>query len=301
MDDRSFDEITRRLAVGQVDAPTWSGGTRRAVLGRLAGGALTGLLSVLGQDEANAKRAKKKSALTTEARKGNGGNGNKDKKGNGDKGKKGDGDKGKKGDGNGDQLVAPSPPPPPSDGAGPLPPPGDRAPAPRTGDRAPAPGTDAFICPPGAGTSTCGQTPIFCTGPAPTQSCAAYPTTAGECACASGGPGSGRQRCVDNTACMGQATCLPGDPVTGAPTGGHCGGAGSYACNPANNDPNTGVNPDCAFLTTCTGGFCGGQECLTDADCQTEGLGDVCISAAAYCPGGVLHTTGNFCKRFCSV
>jgi hypothetical protein len=157
-----------------------------------------------------------------------------------------------------------------------------------------------FACPPGAGTSMCGQTPVFCTGPAPPNSCAAYQTTEGACACASGGPGPGRLPCVDDTVCMGQATCLPGDPVTGGPEGGHCGGASAYPCVVANNDPTTGVNPDCAFLATCSEGFCGGQACLTSADCQGRGQGDVCVSAAAFCPAGFPHTSGNFCKRFCS-
>jgi hypothetical protein len=162
-----------------------------------------------------------------------------------------------------------------------------------------------FICPPGGGTSMCAQTPIWCldqSGQPTVGTCAAHPTTGGTCACTRG-PGEVRLPCTEENAavvCAGAATCLPGDPVTGAPTGGHCGTASSVACNPANNDPTTGINPDCAFLATCSEGFCGGQACGNDADC---GAGQVCISGAAFNGpiAGPCINVGNRCAPLCTV
>ncbi len=109
----------------------------------------------------------------------------------------------------------------------------------------------------------CGASIITCGG---NPNCWAMPTTSGCCACA-GSPGLSRQPCAGNQDCEGAAQCNLFGPFSGT-----CNGDRNLPCR---------EDADCASLLLCTNGACGGQICLTDADCVAAlGAGTVCISGA---------------------
>jgi hypothetical protein len=154
-----------------------------------------------------------------------------------------------------------------------------------------------FTCAAGAGISRCNQTPIWCLDPSgqpAVGTCAAHQKTDGTCACTIG-PGAPAQACVGDASCTALTACLPGDPSGGS--GGHCAGSSSTPCSPPDFQPG---NPACAFLATCSEGFCGGQACGNDADC---GAGQVCISGAVFnVPNDqACVNAGNRCAPLCSV
>ena len=165
-----------------------------------------------------------------------------------------------------------------------------------------------FVCPAGQGISICGLTPVFCEGAAVPNSCAAYTLAEGGCACASGSPPQGRPVCTEETAavvCGRAATCVEGSPSGEIGLGkGRCNESGTTPC--AYDPAIIGAHPDCAFLAECIGGFCGGQECSTNAHC---GNGEVCISGTVFLPsdspccppGAPCPSNANFCQRLCTV
>lgn len=121
----------------------------------------------------------------------------------------------------------------------------------------------------GANILTCGSNP----------NCWAMPTTGGCCACA-GSPGRARQACTGNQDCELAAQCNP--------SGRTCIGNQELPCR---------SDADCASLLVCRNGACGGQICLTDADCA-EALGpeSVCISGADLpCTAGGANVCWTLC------
>jgi hypothetical protein len=111
-----------------------------------------------------------------------------------------------------------------------------------------------------APTTECGPTIVTCFGH---PNCWALPTTSGCCACASA-PARLRQTCTSSQDCLSAARC---EILFGS-----CQGAQDLPCR---------SDADCASLLRCHDGACGGQVCVTDADCVGAfGPGTVCMSGA---------------------
>lgn len=118
-------------------------------------------------------------------------------------------------------------------------------------------GASACVTP----STDCGAAIVTCFG---NPNCWALPTTSGCCACA-GSPGLSHQPCAGNQDCEGAARCDLFGPSSGT-----CNGDRNLPCR---------SDADCAPLLTCRNGACGGQICLTDADCEAAlGPDAVCIS-----------------------
>jgi hypothetical protein len=124
-------------------------------------------------------------------------------------------------------------------------------------------------------TTTCDANIVTCSG----NSCWAFPTTSGLCACGSS-PARLHNACAINDDCVGAARCDIGSR--------RCVGDFDIAC---------AVDGDCSSLSVCQNGACGGQICLTDADCAARfGASSFCVSGAALpCTGNGANVCWTLC------
>lgn len=122
----------------------------------------------------------------------------------------------------------------------------------------------------------CGPNILTCGG---NQDCYALPTTSGCCACASS-PVLSRLACTSRQDCVSAGWC---DILFGS-----CVGDRNLPCSD---------DTDCTSLLVCRDGACGGQICVTDADCMgAVGPGTVCMSGAELpCMAGDANSCWTLC------